>query len=878
MANPYYNFTSTFIPQTKVRSDDMNTELDDITSGFDLLPGVGDAITRGVTYLGIESGSVNTYTVTMPDTRTAYAEGDRVAFRATHTNTGPSVINIDTIGAVAAVRTDDTALESGDIILDVYYEFIYDSVSSHFQMLNQPGSYIADMDNRVDWAEEWAIEPEDSLVSTAAGGDGVSDYSALHWAAKASADAAAADADAIAAAASAAAAAASAATIDLPNPIGNAYEFLQVNAGATAYENVDFRAESISWTGNHDYLVAAGTVGNTLKPADASGDGAFNGLLIRHSDSTYRGFFGSIPGDGGSYFCAYTWDTTLGTPAWNRALGANPDCKTLQLLSTGMTYDGVPVMTELLTDTSPVLGGDLDGGGFDIELSSTEQLRIGNGTAPTPALAFTASATSGIYRLGSGNYGFSSNSTLKLQVSSDVTVHAELAVQDGTVTVPGIYFEDDPNTGFYRPSADVLAVAAGGKATCTFTGGTGDDDYLDIKSADAGSSENVELSTAGTSTDVTLDIKPKGAGILSYNGDEVTTHATQTAKKNILINGAMQIWQDMRTRVGITNGARCADMWKYGFNGSAVQTMARIAYTGAVLPAGIDWYTRFQVTTADTVLSGVNHVHVFVAVEGRDWAGMHWGLSNAKEVTLGFWTGHTLTGVYCVSFRNSASNRSYVAEYTQAVADTWQYNEVTVPGDTGGAWQTASLAGVRIGFTMANGTTYDAPAANTWYAANYVATTNQVNHVSSASVRYFRLAGVNLVQGSYAPPIEVPYFADALARCQRYWAKSWDYDTNIGTATIQGCDRLYKAALPSALHTGSVAIKFPVPMASSPTMTIYSTSTGASGKIRDTVNAADVNALLPGTESQHSSDPYGTMGTAGVSVNFQAQWIADADL
>jgi hypothetical protein len=38
------------------------------------------------------------------------------------------------------------------------------------------------------YAEEWAIKAEDSLVSTAAGGDGSTEYSALHWAAKAAAD------------------------------------------------------------------------------------------------------------------------------------------------------------------------------------------------------------------------------------------------------------------------------------------------------------------------------------------------------------------------------------------------------------------------------------------------------------------------------------------------------------------------------------------------------------------------------------------------------------------------------------------------------------------------------------------------------------------
>jgi len=44
----------------------------------------------------------------------------------------------------------------------------------------------------VGYAEEWANKAEDSLVSTAAGGDGSTEYSSLHWAAKSSASASAA--------------------------------------------------------------------------------------------------------------------------------------------------------------------------------------------------------------------------------------------------------------------------------------------------------------------------------------------------------------------------------------------------------------------------------------------------------------------------------------------------------------------------------------------------------------------------------------------------------------------------------------------------------------------------------------------------------------
>jgi hypothetical protein len=68
----------------------------------------------------------------------------------------------------------------------------------------------------VGYAEEWANKAEDSLVSAAAGGDLVDDYSALHWAAKA---------------------AASAASNNLPTiQAGDAGKILEVNPGETGYQ------------------------------------------------------------------------------------------------------------------------------------------------------------------------------------------------------------------------------------------------------------------------------------------------------------------------------------------------------------------------------------------------------------------------------------------------------------------------------------------------------------------------------------------------------------------------------------------------------------------------------------------------------------------
>ena len=246
MANTYYVFSPAFIPGQKVRSDEVNSQYSAIETGFDLMPTDNTAISRGTTFLGVDSGTANAIDITLTDARTSYQDGDQISWKATNTNTGAATIDIDSVGAVSIVGADGSALGAGDVADGLYYTAIYDSTNNRWQMLGASAAALAAADDRVTWASEWATEVEDTPVSVAAGGDGASDYSALHWAAKASASASAASSSETNAgvsetnaAASEAAAAASAAGLSLPAILaGDAQKMLKVNAGETAWEYI----------------------------------------------------------------------------------------------------------------------------------------------------------------------------------------------------------------------------------------------------------------------------------------------------------------------------------------------------------------------------------------------------------------------------------------------------------------------------------------------------------------------------------------------------------------------------------------------------------------------------------------------------------------
>lgn len=134
MANNYFNFGTPFIPGTKVRSEQVNTEFGGVESGFDLLPTDPSAMVTGTGWFGadVQGATINEYLITTPDPQSALINGQRVAFFATHTNDGGVTFNVDTLGLVNAVDNDGTALVANDIISGQYYEFVYDNANTQW--------------------------------------------------------------------------------------------------------------------------------------------------------------------------------------------------------------------------------------------------------------------------------------------------------------------------------------------------------------------------------------------------------------------------------------------------------------------------------------------------------------------------------------------------------------------------------------------------------------------------------------------------------------------------------------------------------------------------------------------------------------------------
>lgn len=342
--------------------------------------------------------------------------------------------------------------------------------------------------------------------------------------------------------------------------------------------------------------------------------------------------------------------------------------------------------------------------------------------------------------------------------------------------------------------------------------------------------------------------------------------------RNRLINGAMMIDQrnaGASVAVGTSAAAYVVDRWSYLFNSTTTGAFSLQQVADA--PAGLVKSLKATVTTADTTLNTADYLYLVQAIEGYNFGDLNWGSANAQSVTLSFWVKSSLTGVFSLGFRNNAGNRSYVTEYTIVSANVWQYVTVVIPGDQTGTWLVDNSVGLSVDFALMAGATYK-KAAGSWGAGNFVAGSNQVN-LMAATTRTFQITGVQLEAGVSASPFEDTSHDEELARCQRYYEKTYNLSDLPGTTAANS-----ELAALSVNTSQQVFIQFQykVKKRIGATINIYST-TGGIGNFRNVTGNTDVTAAV-GAGGENNSLLNTTAVAAAAASLYACQVTADAEL
>jgi hypothetical protein len=322
------------------------------------------------------------------------------------------------------------------------------------------------------------------------------------------------------------------------------------------------------------------------------------------------------------------------------------------------------------------------------------------------------------------------------------------------------------------------------------------------------------------------------------------------------------------------NGAYTLDRWGvYQFSSASKFSVYQNANSTASYVATGQYYS-LGVTSLSSYSVGVSDIYaIFQRIEGYNVADLAWGTSAAKTVTLSFWVYSSLTGTFGGAFQNDAGDRAYPFTYTISAANTWEQKSITVAGDTTGTWLKTNGSGLQITFGLGVGSNRSATAGS-WQAGNYGSATGATSVVGTNGATFY-ITGVQLEKGSTATSFDYRPYGTELALCQRYYQQSYSQGTVAGATTPIGS--IQYGSTSTNANANYFPIRFVCSMRSSPTITLYSTVTGASGKIRNYSTTADLNAATfdggdSGTFIQVATAP------AGTGQQLQAQYIAVSEL
>jgi hypothetical protein len=258
---------------------------------------------------------------------------------------------------------------------------------------------------------------------------------------------------------------------------------------------------------------------------------------------------------------------------------------------------------------------------------------------------------------------------------------------------------------------------------------------------------------------------------------EVLTTSQIGGRRNIIINGAMQVAQRSSSAVAVSDGSnenyQTVDRMNFGFGNNAGGA-CNISQDTTV-PSGLGFSNSYKVdvTTADTNIASTHQIFFRTILEARDIRNSGWNYTDStgnSKITCSFYARSNKAGTYCFSFRSVDTSGSmyYVKEFT-LVADTWERVIITIPSNSSLVFDDDTNAGAVLAISLQAGSDRNNATDDTWNTSDSSLTTsNQVNFFDDTANNFF-LTGWQLEVGEQATPFEHRSYGEELALCQRYY-------------------------------------------------------------------------------------------------------------
>ena len=385
---------------------------------------------------------------------------------------------------------------------------------------------------------------------------------------------------------------------------------------------------------------------------------------------------------------------------------------------------------------------------------------------------------------------------------------------------------------------------------------------------------------------------PNGTDILTLDssgtlaiGGNITSNITTTGtvntpsinggqiggRRNIIINGAMQVAQRNTTQASIGGNQAYWTLDRYYLNAAGTDGRLTMSQSAITDLEGFSNALKLDCTTADTSIAAGEVLILQQRVEGFNAQQLKTTSTSTRAFTLSFYAKSNASRAI-VSEINLTNGTNRQISKLHTIGTSWARYTMTIPAASSTQIDNDNSHELSVNFWLHGGSTYTSGTLND-DALDSITNANRAAGIGSffsSTDNTFEITGIQLELGETATAFEHRSIAEELPLCQRYFIKTNPED-QTRMSGFTGC-----------MYTTTQAVLdfvFPVEMRVGPTTTIGGSNNnywiaGVNGSASGTVVSTQYKKNMAWWELSSVS----TCPSNGYQITYNGQVSLDAEL